>query len=70
MVYSSPPSRQINTKDIADNAITTPKIDNNAVTEAKLSRDAVHIVWDDNSPDSEIFYRTNAGDVIGRTAWS
>lgn len=54
----SPPSRQIDTKDIADNA----------VTEAKLSRDAVHIVWDDNSPDSEILYRTNAGDVFARSA--
>jgi hypothetical protein len=32
-----------------------------------LPRDAVHIVWDDDLPDSEIFYRTNAGDVFGRT---
>jgi len=67
--YGSP-SRQINTKDIADNAITTPKIANNAITEAKLSRDAVHVVWPDDtiSGNSEILYRTNAGDVFGRNA--
>ena len=50
---NSPPSKQITTKDIADNAITTPKIANNAVTEAKLSRDAVHVVWDDVTSGNE-----------------
>jgi hypothetical protein len=67
----SQPSRQINTKDISDNAITTPKIANNAITEAKLSRDAVHVAWPDDtmSGNSEILYRksTDRGTTFGST---
>jgi len=67
--FKNSPSKQVTTKDIADNAITTPKIANNAITEAKLSRDAVHVVWDDmTSGNDEVFYRSNAGDVVSNPA--
>ena len=67
--FKNSPSKQVTTKDIADNAITTPKIANNAITEAKLSRDAVHVVWDDmSSGNDEVFYRSNAGDVVSNPA--
>ncbi|MGA9841429.1 MAG: sialidase family protein [Nitrososphaeraceae archaeon] len=65
---TSSPSKPIDRRDIAGNAITNSMIANNAVPTAKLSRDAVHLVWDDFSPDSEILYRTNAGDVFARSA--
>jgi len=67
--FKNSPSKQVTTRDIADNAITTPKIANNAITEAKLSRDAVHVVWDDmSSGNDEVFYRSNAGDVVSNPA--
>ena len=67
--FKDSPSKHVTTKDIADNAITTPKIANNAITEAKLSRDAVHVVWDDmTSGNDEVFYRSNAGDVVNNPA--
>jgi hypothetical protein len=55
-------------RNMTGNAITNSIIAKNAVSSAKLSQDAVHLVWDDNSPDSEVLYRTNAGDVFARSA--
>jgi hypothetical protein len=58
-------STQIGTTDIVNNNNANPKISNNAITTAKLLQDAVHVVWDDNSPESpDVYYRTNAGDVL------
>ena len=54
------------TKDISHSASANSRTAN-PVGGGTLPRDAVHIVWDDDLPDSEIFYRTNAGDVFGRT---
>jgi transcription elongation GreA/GreB family factor len=63
------PLKQIGTGDIADNTITSSKLADNAVTTAKLSQDAVHVVWDDGTPGNpNIFYRTNAGDMVDRSA--
>jgi hypothetical protein len=60
--FNSSPSKRIETTDIVNN-------DNNGVTTTKLMQDAVHVVWDDNSPENpDVYYRTNAGDVFDRKA--
>jgi hypothetical protein len=67
--FNSLPSKRIETTDMTNHDNANSQTPNNDVTPAKLLRDAVHVVWDDNSPESpDVYYRTNAGDMFDRKA--